>query len=96
VMLHSGWARKKVLFWNVAAALMTSVGAIGAFTFRDFVEPIVGYLIALTAGFFIYIASADLIPELYRRSKRDKLSHVMILFLLGIMVVGVLANIVEG
>ena len=96
VMLHSGWARRKVLFWNVAAALMTTAGAITAFAFRDFVEPIVGYLLALTAGFFIYIASADLIPELYRNSKRDKLSHVMILFVLGIIVVGVLAGITKS
>lgn len=97
VMLHSGWKKKKVLVLNVAAAFMTTVGAVGAFALRGVLEPITGFLLALTAGFFIYIAASDLIPELYRNgtAQRDKLSHVMILFLLGIATIGILVRLVE-
>jgi zinc and cadmium transporter len=95
VMLHSGWKKKKVLYLNISAAFMTTVGAILAFAFRGAIEPVVGYLLALTAGFFIYIAASDLIPDLYRTSQKDKLGHVMGLFLTGIIVAMIIVNVVE-
>jgi zinc and cadmium transporter len=87
IMLHAGWKRAKVLWWNIGSALMTTVGALVAFQYRGFVEPIIGYILALTAGVFIYIAASDIVPELYHGSRRDKLSHVMTLFLAGVVVV---------
>ncbi len=95
VMLHSGWKRRKVLYLNICAALMTTVGAVLAFAFRGAIEPMVGYLLALTSGFFIYIAASDLIPDLYRTSRKDKLAHVMSLFIVGIIVVMTIVNVAE-
>lgn len=97
VMLGSGWKKRKVLFWNIVAASMTTLGAILTFIFQDFVEPRTGYLLALTAGMFIYIAAADLIPEIHhtKREEHDKPSHVISLFLIGIILINFLVRFLE-
>ncbi len=86
VMLHAGWGRMKVLGWNLAAALMTTVGALIAFPFRASIEPALGYLLAFTGGLFLYISASDLIPELYHYSRRDKLVMTIPFFAFGIAI----------
>lgn len=95
VMLHAGWKKMKVLSLNVAAALMTTIGALVAFGYKDIVEQNAGFLLALTAGFFTYIAASDLIPELYHISHREKLSRVVFLFLAGIAVMFFITRLAE-
>ena len=97
VMLGSNWRKRKVLFWNIVAALMTTIGAILTFVFRDFIEPYTGYLLAVTAGMFIYISAADLIPEIHhtKRGEHDKPSHIIALFLIGIILIKVLVGALE-
>lgn len=96
IMLRAGWKKARVLWWNIAAALMTTLGALIALAFKESIEPIAGMLLALAAGMFIYIGASDLIPEMYHSSRKDKLSHVMTVFVLGIVLVGVLVQLLEG
>lgn len=95
VMLHAGWKKMNVLLLNVGAALMTTAGALIAFGYKDMVEQNAGFLLALTAGFFTYIAASDLIPELYHISHRDKLAKVISLFLIGVIVLLTITRLVE-
>lgn len=96
VMLHHGWSRVKVLWANIASSLSNVLGAVIAFAARDYIEPKLPQLLALTAGVFIYIAASDLIPEISTHHRRDKTSHVMILLFLGIAAVWVLKFYLEG
>ena len=97
IMINSGWSKRKVIFSNILSALMSTFAAIVTFLLREQVEPYVGYLLAVTAGMFIYISSADLIPEIYRtnKEKRDKPSHIIGLFLMGIILIKVLVDVLE-
>jgi zinc and cadmium transporter len=96
IMMHAGWERRKILFWNIASSLFSTAGAVGAFFFRETIEPYVGYVLAATAGVFLYIAASDIVPELYHTSRRDKLSHVTVLFVLGILVVGIVVHFADS
>src|SRR3989338_1552357 len=96
VMLHHGWGRMKVLWINIFSSLSNIAGAVIAFFARDYIEPRLPYLLAITAGIFIYIAAADLIPEISHEHRRDKASHVFVLLVLGILAVGVLRYYLEG
>lgn len=87
VMLGAGWKKSRVLAANVIASLLTVVGALLAFAFRGVVEEFAGFFLAITAGIFLYIGASNLIPELYHSTRRDKITHVITLFLLGIIVV---------
>lgn len=87
VMLSAGWKKARVLSVNVLSSFLTVVGALLAFLFRGTIEQFAGFFLAMTAGIFLYIGASNLIPELYHSTRRDKLTHVTALFLLGIIVV---------
>src|SRR3989344_598267 len=96
VMLHHGWSRAKVLIANIVSSLSNIAGAFLAFFASNYLEPRLPYLLALTSGIFIYIAAADLIPEISMYHRRNKTSHVFVLIVLGIFAVGVLRYYLEG
>jgi zinc and cadmium transporter len=72
VLVHSGWQRRAALAWNFASALTFLVGALLAYGLADNID--VAYLLPFAAGNFIYIAAADLLPEITAEARtRDKL-----------------------
>lgn len=94
VMLSAGWQKSRVLSANIVSSLLTVVGALLTFALRGTVEQFAGFFLAMAAGIFFYIGASDLIPELYHSTRRDKLTHVTTLFLLGIVVVALVFHFV--
>lgn len=99
IMLHGGMSRRRVAWLNVGAALMSTLGALTAYLFRDALEPYLAAILAFTAGIFIYIASSDLFPEIHHahhnNSKTSHLLHITILLLAGVGLVWFLAQTIE-
>jgi zinc and cadmium transporter len=84
LLLHAGFSRAKALLWNFVSALTALLGA-GAFfiiggTFSG-IEPVAA---AFTAGGFIYIAAADLIPELHETKHPGRSALQLLAMLVGI------------
>lgn len=72
VLVHSGWQRRSALAWNVASALTFLLGGLLAYALADHID--VAYLLPFAAGNFLYIAAADLLPEITSETRtRDKL-----------------------
>lgn len=93
LLLKYGYTKKRVLLINAASALMSTLGAVVTFWVGTEASLPVGELLAITAGMFIYIAASDLIPTIHEKSKA-KVGHLAVaLLLLGIVVVGVAAEI---
>jgi zinc and cadmium transporter len=86
VLLHAGMTKNKALFYNFVSALVSCIGAIVALVIGSSSEYFLSLLVPFTIGGFIYIASADLIPELHKET--DPKKSIMQLFgiLLGIFV----------
>ena len=68
ILLESGYARKRAFVLNLASSATTLPGAIMAYYALSSVASIIPYVLAVSAASFIYIAVADLIPNLHRRS----------------------------
>lgn len=84
VLIHSGWRRRSALAWNFASALTFLIGSLIAYGVADHIE--VAYLLPFAAGNFMYIAAADLLPEITsEESTRDKL-ETSTAFVIGIAV----------
>ena len=66
VLIHSGYDKKKALWLNFLSALTAVVGLIIAFIFGGMAEIFTFWILPIGAGGFIYIAVADLIPELHK------------------------------
>lgn len=61
ILVHGGWRPRRALCFNFASALTFLFGGWGAWWMSGAVD--VSFLLAFAAGNFIYIAAADLIPE---------------------------------
>jgi zinc and cadmium transporter len=76
ILIHSGWDRRQALVFNVLSALTFLAGSLIAYGLAERVD--VGFLVPFAAGNFVYIATADLLPELTAsRVLRDKLVHTL-------------------
>jgi len=88
VLIHSGYTKKKALWYNFLSALTAVVGLIIVFLSGNLITDAAIWVIPIAAGGFIYIAVADLIPELHK-TKEIKYSLIQ----LGIIIIGVLAMV---
>jgi zinc and cadmium transporter len=85
VLIHSGYDKKKAILLNFLSALAAVVGFIIALIFSSIAEAFTLWVLPIAAGGFIYIAVADLIPEL-QKTKELKYSILQTLMvLLGIL-----------
>lgn len=68
VLLNAGYSRKKALLLNFGSSLMSIAGGVLGYFALDDAREATPYVLVLAAASFIYIAVADLIPEMHRRS----------------------------
>lgn len=68
ILLHSGYSKGKALFYNVLASLTTVLGGVLAYYSLEDLHNSLPYFLALAASSFIYIAVADLIPSLHKKT----------------------------
>ena len=66
VLLHAGYPRKKALWLNFLSALTAVVGVFVAWILGEAGNGFALWILPVAAGGFIYIAVADLIPELHK------------------------------
>jgi zinc and cadmium transporter len=62
ILIHGGWKKSKALLFNLFSALTFLVGGLVAYSVSFTFD--VTFLLPFAAGNFIYIAAADLIPEI--------------------------------
>jgi len=67
ILLHYGYSSRTAVIFTATVALATPFGAIVTYALVHQLAPgVLGALMALAAGSFIYIAASDLIPESHR------------------------------
>lgn len=85
ILLHSGYSQKKALRLNFLVALTILVGIIATFIAVDFVEALTAYTVPFAAGGFIYIACANLLPEIKEEGSFKKRILQVAFLLFGIL-----------
>jgi zinc and cadmium transporter len=92
ILIHSGLSVRQAVTLNLATASVAILGAVAALVLGVVSgAAVTTVLIPVTAGGFVYIAAADLIPELqHDRSGRGLLLQVSLMSL-GMGVMGLLA-----
>ena len=83
ILLHSGFNRKKALFYNILASLGTVVGALLAYFALSDMQHVLPYILIIAASSFIYIAVADLIPGLHNKVKPSETLQQVLLIAAG-------------
>ncbi len=87
ILLNSGYERKRALFFNVLASMATIVGAVIAYYSLQSMQHALPYILAIAASSFIYIAVADLIPGLHKKTELRETIQQITLIALGVTVI---------
>lgn len=87
VLLHSGLSRGKVLFYNVVSAFLAVVGALLTIAVGEQLEAMLPIALALTTGFFIYIALTNLLPEIHHEEKKGYTFLETLFFFIGVVAI---------
>ncbi len=94
ILLHSGYTKAQALRVNLLSSFAMLTGGVLAYFALQSVQSIVPTLLALSAASMIYVAVADLIPGLHKRTQlRDTVQQVALIalgvgsiFLIGALV----------
>lgn len=94
VLVHSGWSRARALLWNVASAATFLVGGLVAYGASASFDTT--FLVPLAAGNFIYIAAADLVPEIKHPTSMRRNVENFAAFAVGVGGLALVALLFEG
>ncbi len=95
VLVRSGMPVKKALALNFGSALLAFLGAAMVFALGLSVEGLEAVAVPLIAGAFVYIAAADLVPELHHHSKGKDMAVIVVALLIGLLLMAALLGL-EG
>ncbi|MBK8816860.1 MAG: ZIP family metal transporter [Methylococcaceae bacterium] len=96
ILLHSGYSKRKALIYNVLASLTTVLGGILAYFSLDDIHETLPYFLALAASSFIYIAVADLIPSLHKKTDIKTSLQQIALIAAGVLLICSLHNVTHA
>ena len=100
ILLQSGYSKSKALFYNVLASFTTVIGGILAYFSLEDLHNVLPYFLAMASSSFIYIAVADLIPSLHKKTDLKTSLYQIIFIISGVLLIcmlhGVAHNFDEG
>ena len=91
LLIYSGYERRTALLFNFFTALAAIGGGVLFYFFSGAIGHIESYALAFTAGTFIYISSADLMPELHKEKRPGSSLVQLLLMLLGATLIWAMA-----
>jgi len=91
VLLHAGYARKKAILYNFLSATTIVLGVLLTYLFTSTFDNFLFVLTGVAAGNLLYIATADLIPEL-RHTHHDHFFQTFVATLCGVLVIALLTT----
>ena len=93
LLLSKGMRRRKVLLVNILSALATVVAAVLVYGMGDALPVSQPILLAITAGFFIYIAASDIVPTIHAEPKRKVANVQAAVLIAGVVFVGITTTV---
>jgi zinc and cadmium transporter len=87
ILLQSGYTKSRALFFNILASLSTVIGGVLAYFCLEDMRDSLPYFLALAASSFIYIAVADLIPSLHKRTDFIASIQQIALIIAGVLLI---------
>ncbi|MBI5414707.1 ZIP family metal transporter [Candidatus Peregrinibacteria bacterium] len=85
VLLHAGMEPAKALFLNFLSAVFAILGVFFGWGIQGKMETMTPFLLAFTAGGFLYISASDLVPELHKEKNLLKATFSFLMFAVGIL-----------
>ena len=94
ILLHSGYSKMKALAYNLLSSLATLVGSLLAYYALSELTEWIPYLLGLAAASMIYVAVADLIPGLHKRTELKATLQQVLLIGMGVASIAIVQALV--
>lgn len=90
VLIQAGFTPGRALLFNLFSASMAIAGAVFGWLAISQAQMLSAWLLPIAAGSFLYISTADLLPEIRKQDNVAKIAGVFSLVLLGVgLMIGV-------
>ncbi len=93
ILLYGGYSKKKALTYNFISAMVALLGGLIAFMLSSTVELFNLFFLAFSGGGFLYIACAELMPEIIKQKHVKKSLVQTLIFIGGILLIIILISI---
>ncbi len=93
VLLNAGFSRGRALFFNAISGLAAVVGGVTGYYLVGPWQSVLPYLLVVAASSFVYVAVADLLPQLQRRLPWRETASQLLWLVAGLGLVGVAMTI---
>ncbi len=94
ILLHSGYSKKQALIFNLVSSLATMVGGLMAYYALQYVQSWIPIILGLAASSLLYVAVADLIPGLHKRTELKATLSQVLLISLGVGTIWLVHSVV--
>ena len=96
ILIHSGYSRARAFFYNLLSSVATLIGGLLAYAGLSQAQGLVPVMLALAAASMIYVAVADLIPGLHKRTELRATIQQVILIGMGVASIAIGHRIVDA
>jgi zinc and cadmium transporter len=72
ILLNAGFSKRKALLFNALASLASVAGGVIGYFALQATENLLPYVLMLAVASFIYIALADLVPDMHKQSAKGR------------------------
>lgn len=90
ILLHSGYSKKQAYLFNLISSLATMVGGLAAYYALQQMQNLVPFVLGIAAASMLYVAVADLIPSLHKRTELKATFSQLLLIALGVSSIGLI------
>ena len=84
ILLHSGYSKTRALVLNLVSSLAMLAGGLVAYFALQAMQGLINSMLAIAAASMIYVAVADLIPGLHKRTELRATLQQTLLIALGV------------
>lgn len=92
ILIKSGLSKKKALIYNMLSGSAAILFGIIAYYFLETMQELIPIALAFSAASFLYIALAELIPEMHRKTALKETLIQIILIIMGISMIYILTS----
>ncbi|MGD2201165.1 MAG: ZIP family metal transporter [Candidatus Bathyarchaeota archaeon] len=96
VLIYAGFNKQRALLYNFLTALTAFLGVASARLLESYIGRVELFLLPFAAGNFIYIAGADLIPELHSEERLGRTVGQLVSMILGLVLLYIVGVLVPG
>ena len=96
ILIHSGYSRSRAFMYNLMSSFATVIGGLLAYFALSRAEGVVPVMLALAASSMIYVAVADLIPGLHKRTELQATIQQVVLIGLGIASIALSHRLIDA